>query len=77
MYKRKDRVLKKKIDESIHDGDVIEVWTHNNIEWIRVLWDTGYRAICQSKNVLPDTPENIQKLETKWDKKWLSKEVAQ
>lgn len=53
-----DKVLKKNVTDGIHEGEIVEAWSHNKQEYIRVRWDTGYRAITFPSSVLPATEAN-------------------
>lgn len=64
-----DIVLKKNVTDGIHSGEVVEAWSHNGQEYIRVLWDTGYRAITFPTSVLPATDANRAMLAEKLKKR--------
>ncbi len=68
MYAEFDKVLKKNISDGIYEGFVLESWTRESTEYVRVKWSTGVRSICKSDAVLPDTPENQALLEARYDK---------
>lgn len=67
-----DQVLKKDISGGIMEGIILRVIGGR----IRVKWATEHRTMLSADGVLPSTPENLEKLEKRWEKRAAKRQLA-
>jgi hypothetical protein len=70
-YAELDPVLKKDISFGIYEGFVLRAFKsyQTGEAYVRVKWSHGQRSTLKASAVLPNTPENLKKLEERHERR--------